>query len=48
MKLEDFIEKIKKINININNIEYSKERTNLNNFNSKYNKVIDDLNNIIN
>lgn len=48
MKLEDFIEKIKKINININNIEYSKERTNLNNFNSKYNKVINDLNKIIN
>lgn len=48
MKLKDFIEKIEKINRNINNIEYSKERTNLNNFNSKYNKVINDLNKIIN
>ena len=48
MKLEDFIKKIEKINININNIEYSKERTYLNNFNSKYNKVINELNKIIN
>lgn len=48
MKLKDFIEKIDIINRNINNIEYSKERTNLNNFNSIYNKVINDLNKIIN
>lgn len=46
MKLKDYIEKIEKINKNISNIESSKERTNLNN--SKYNKVINDLKEIIN
>lgn len=48
MKLKDFIEKIKKINKNISNIEYSEEGTNPNNFNSKYNEVINDLIKIIN
>lgn len=48
MELKDFIEKIKKINKNISNIEYSEEGTNPNNFNSKYNEVINDLIKIIN
>ena len=48
MKLKDFIEKIKKRNKNISNIEYSEEGTNPNNFNSKYNEVINDLIKIIN
>lgn len=48
MELKDFIEKIKKINENISNIEYSEEGTNPNNFNSKYNEVINDLIKIIN
>ena len=48
MELKDFIEKIKKINKNISNIEYSEEGTNPNNFNSKSNEVINDLIKIIN
>ena len=48
MELKDFIEKIKKKNKNISNIEYSEEGTNPNNFNSKYNEVINDLIKIIN